>query len=608
MKTHILSSLREGGRKHNKFRIPERYLKKFEVEWGGVPFFKAPELLVHWNVAEEHERKASWHELFYDLVYVAAIIQLGNAMKYGGLNWGNLMSVIAQYIFLYQHWTDYLTYNTRFTSHDLLHKFHDLAQIIGMMGITIHIFTLKEEDDFISGFALSSSWLSLHLAGMYALVYFFSEKECWRTAAYMIVCNVGAMIITTVAAFAVPWERTPKGYSAYMIIATFIWRLYVNNRSWASKRAVPLPIDIVHHAERLGLQIMILLGESLISLASVDLQRDLTFYGYMALAICLVYALQSIYYDAQPEQAMHHAARRKASAGRVFFFSHYFINVGLLLIGVGFKFTQDHSTERIRSEEVWLLSVGVTLYLFFVMIVRMSHNGWKSELGLRKEPLNPIARHLKHSVKGAGMNRKQVKHHQSKRRDTLVNNSVQHQESISKAVNYAQDHKELVNNILFDTEKEEQRQAALDDYGLERQDSGDITKSNPEVTFEEPPSEEASVLSLVRGQKIATIGTTADLLVSRRRIIWGCRFFLALCPLLININTDPFNYVQELCFMLLIVLCTVLLDQFDVQLYIRAPDIDGKSMFSSSDGGSNMEAPILEEYEPDERQDNAILF
>lgn len=34
-------------------------------------------------------------------------------------------------------------------------------------------------------------------------------------------------------------------------------------------------------AERLGLQIMILLGESLISLASVDLQRDLTFYGYM---------------------------------------------------------------------------------------------------------------------------------------------------------------------------------------------------------------------------------------------------------------------------------------------------------------------------------------
>ena len=51
-----------------------------------------------------HERKVTWLELFYDLVYVAAIIQLGNRLS-DDVSWGGVIRFVALFIPIWWSWT-----------------------------------------------------------------------------------------------------------------------------------------------------------------------------------------------------------------------------------------------------------------------------------------------------------------------------------------------------------------------------------------------------------------------------------------------------------------------------------------------------------------------
>src|SRR5436305_15338753 len=87
-------------------------------------FFSAPKL---WPAHEQHVRRVGWIELFYDLVFAAAISQLGTPFEADYSFQG-----LARYAFLlalvFLAWLGYTRFATQFAIDDLLERAFIVAQ------------------------------------------------------------------------------------------------------------------------------------------------------------------------------------------------------------------------------------------------------------------------------------------------------------------------------------------------------------------------------------------------------------------------------------------------------------------------------------------------
>ena len=98
-------------------------------------WFHVPKL----HVPDPHEeKKPSWLELFYDLVYVAAIIQLGNGLSnhpgfVGFLQFGVL------FFFLWCTWAFFSFFYNRFNVDDALQRLLVFTQMFSVGGMAVSV-------------------------------------------------------------------------------------------------------------------------------------------------------------------------------------------------------------------------------------------------------------------------------------------------------------------------------------------------------------------------------------------------------------------------------------------------------------------------------------
>eukprot|EP01084_Bolivina_argentea_P163343 284183_1 len=157
-----------------------------------------------------------------------------------------------------------------------------------------------------------------------------------------------------------------------------------------------LPLHIAHISERFGLFVMLILGESIISILSVSTFSD----GGWALARDIMFVLATfwmtfmigvLYYDSQPseEEIMHHhgathALRSTRCKGLSYLWAHQQLFFGLLAFGIGVKIAGHRLFDTVVSREwidILLPSYGLVLVVTALFMIRASHpNMVKSKL------------------------------------------------------------------------------------------------------------------------------------------------------------------------------------------------------------------------------------
>ncbi|WP_458720138.1 low temperature requirement protein A [Candidatus Nitrosocosmicus sp. R] len=86
---------------------------------------------------EEEERHVSWLELFYDLVYAAAIAQLGQSLR-RDLSIQGFVEYVLLFIIVCWAWTGAAFYAKRFDVNNLVHRILVLLQIAQAVPITVN--------------------------------------------------------------------------------------------------------------------------------------------------------------------------------------------------------------------------------------------------------------------------------------------------------------------------------------------------------------------------------------------------------------------------------------------------------------------------------------
>lgn len=307
--------------------------------------------------AHGEEKKPTWLELFYDLIFVAAFIQLGNGLS-GNVSPGGFAAFAGVFAPMWFAWTGMTFFINRFTVDDFVHRIAVFAQMFAIGGMGV--FAPRVLDGDSAYFAGASAVALLVIALLYLRAWRQVPEGREYSRYWGIVFGVGAVIwaISTV----VP---SPFNYGMWAVAGLLILSAPFSHHSAALNDRFPW--DHEHLAERFGLLTLIVLGESFVkvlsSLATGSGPSGLLQASLTLLITCCVWW---IYFD--------DVAGSKLRKGRVlaliWLFGHLPLQLAVTATGVAIKKVAllDFSTTAPAGYR-WLLVATLGLVMASVALI-----------------------------------------------------------------------------------------------------------------------------------------------------------------------------------------------------------------------------------------------
>lgn len=318
------------------------------------------------------QRTVEWLELFYDLVYVAALIQLGQILV-DDLSIRGVGRFAALFTLLWWVWTSTTFLKNRIEVDDFAHRFLIFAQMFGIGAAAVVIgeaFTARS-----SQFALAMFFVQLTLVLMYLRVW-WRLPGSRRMVGPLGIANAIAAAIW-LASLAAP---TPQRF--------WLWGLaFLVSISWAVsgrfRRVLSrdFPPDLEHLMERYALLTIIVLGESFIKVvgAVADQGATASTYVHGFFAFLTSVGLWWTYFDDVADSPI--KPRGEGPPGAAAWTTlHLPLTMGLTAVGVGLKtVVLSDFGETLKPAASWVL-VGALIVVFLSVaaidsITRSRHFG-----------------------------------------------------------------------------------------------------------------------------------------------------------------------------------------------------------------------------------------
>ena len=312
---------------------------------------------------EERERHASWLELFYDLVFVAVVSQLSENLSHD-ISLVGVLSFIALYIPVWFAWIGATFFATRFGTDDLAHRILTLMQMMGAVAMAVNVSRGLGETS--AGFALSYAATRFLLVIEYVRIGCRMPSTKPLTERYS-VCFASSAIIWTISAFVPP----PLRFILWAIGLTidFITPFL------AGQLAMKFAPHISHLPERMGLFVIIVLGESILGVVVGLAGHEWDIYSSLSvgLGLSIPFSLWWIYFDNIGGSAIKGATEKgRRGVYYIWLYIHFPLVVGLTAIGIGIKQVASSNQEiPLPFSDLWLICGSVSGCLFVQAILHL---------------------------------------------------------------------------------------------------------------------------------------------------------------------------------------------------------------------------------------------
>jgi low temperature requirement protein LtrA len=302
---------------------------------------------------EESDRTATWLELFYDLVFVAAVAMMGTRIAHD-TSWTGVVSYLAYFALVWWLWASHTFYADRYDTDDLVYRLLAGAQMVAVAFIAVSLSLGDAGSTRV--FALGYTMARVVLLVLYARAYRY-----------------------------VPGTRQlVRGYLTGFGIASLLWAISVVTPTpvrfwiWAIAFTVDLatpfavrriqaaaPLDVSHLPERFGLFTILVLGEAIVAvtvgLSHVSWQASTTVAGVFGLgaATCLWW----INFEHLDGFVVRRRGEGKNWRPTVWIYTHLPLAAGLAMFGVSVELAivgADHGHDYPTAAR-WLLVGSVAL-------------------------------------------------------------------------------------------------------------------------------------------------------------------------------------------------------------------------------------------------------
>jgi low temperature requirement protein LtrA len=305
------------------------------------------------------ERHATWLELFFDLVFVVAVAELGQNLTHDPTLHGFLIYV-GLFIPVVWLWAGFTFYANRFDTDDLTYRLLVLLAMFAVAALATN--TPDAVDKGGRGFAISFIFGRLVLLALYARAIRYVPRARPVASIYFTVFSLGVLI--WLISLLVP----PPG-RWWLWAAALLCELGVPIYAW--RRVPGAPVDPRHLPERYGLLTIIVLGESVLAVvlgvANTSWEVDSGFAaagGFLAAA-----AVWWIYFDYLDQSVV----SRSTTAGLVFTFAHFPVIIGIGTLGVGVKFEILAAAGGPSYHDTgWVLCAGVAICMVGLAAIQLA--------------------------------------------------------------------------------------------------------------------------------------------------------------------------------------------------------------------------------------------
>ena len=272
-------------------------------------------------------RKVSWLELFFDLIFVAAVAQVAEPLR-EHYSLSGVLRFATLFALIWWAWTGYTVFATRFDADDGVQRLLTLVQMF-----VVAAMAANAEDELHSrssaGFMAAYAVLRLVLVTQYFRARHLPDAKP-LTSRY-IVGHGGAAVIWLASAFVPAPARYALWASAFVLDLGTPWL--------ALPHTVNVPPDAAHLAERFGLFTLILLGEGVVAVMHgmqhqehwTPIAASAAFFG-----MALLFLVWWWYFDvagAASERVVR--SHRDALRFHVWSYAHFPLYLGIVVAGVG---------------------------------------------------------------------------------------------------------------------------------------------------------------------------------------------------------------------------------------------------------------------------------
>ena len=275
------------------------------------------------------ERHATWLELFFDLVLVLAIAQLGQYL-HDHLTPAGALGFVFLFLPVWSAWMGYAYYADLFDVDGPAYRVTLLGAML--LSVALAVTLPGALDGGSAAFAAAYAALRAVLVGLYVWAWRSAPLARPLSARYTAALTLGVLL--WLASLLVP---EPARYGLWVAgLLVEMTAPYLIQRSVLHD----VPAHTSHFPERLGLFTMLVLGESVVVTGTAvagtawDARSALT----AALGFVAVACLWWLYFDRVDEEAVARAYARGVGAlgwGFVWAYGHLFVYAGLAAMAVG---------------------------------------------------------------------------------------------------------------------------------------------------------------------------------------------------------------------------------------------------------------------------------
>ena len=310
----------------------------------------------------EPGRRVTWMELFFDLIFVAAVAQVGTHLR-DDYSPAGLLRFSLLFVMIWWTWLGHTNFSTRFDTDDLIQRTLTALQIFLVAVMAINAtgpLDGRDSAGFVAAYAAMRLVLALQYFRVRGVVR--SRTLATRSAA----TSVFAALLWLASSFVAAPERF------------WLWALALTidlgTPLVSTRHLVEVPHDAAHLPERYGLFSIILLGESMVAVMTGMSHQEYwspAAASSAVLGIVLVFTIWWSYFDGVDAVAERFVrSSRDAVRFHVWSYAHLALYLGIAVAGVGVEHIITTVTrEPLHRAEVLIFCSALALVALALTVI-----------------------------------------------------------------------------------------------------------------------------------------------------------------------------------------------------------------------------------------------
>jgi low temperature requirement protein LtrA len=306
------------------------------------------------------ERHATWYELFFDLVFAAAVIELATSLADDPTSavFGRFAGL---FVAISWAWTGFAVYANRFDTDDLIYRLIKAGAAFATAAIAIEIPRVMAGEGGSMVFAIGYAVVRLLLVALYLRAWLHVRGQARRLVdTYIVMFTFTAALWLVSILFPAPYRFVLWGVAlgVDLCVPPFAWRTLG-----------PSPIVISHITERFGQFFIVVLGQSIAGVVAALAGFQFSFVAWILAAACFVTALCLwwIYFDLADTSVV-----GRGTLGLVFVYGHFPLYPGIAAFAAGTTLAITHADQAaLGAGARWALAGGLAGFALALAVLQI---------------------------------------------------------------------------------------------------------------------------------------------------------------------------------------------------------------------------------------------